>query len=86
MANEIMTIRGMDKDIYLTNRSQKEDTFNVLGFHKSATQYDSVTNAINTRAKIWLKSGAIIMYLEAFQYFPKMSLICLFETLFGYRF
>ena len=28
----------------------------------------------------------IIMYLKAFKYFPKMSLICLFETLFGYRF
>ena len=67
MANEIMTIRGMDKDIYLTNRSQKEDTFNVLGFHKSATQYDSVTNAINTRAKIWLKSGVHLDHYNVFE-------------------
>ena len=66
MANEIMTIRGMDKDIYLTNRSQKKDTFNVLGFHKSATQYDSMTNAIMTRAKIRLKSGMPLDHYNVF--------------------
>ena len=33
MANEIMTIRGMDKDIYLTNLPEKKETL-VLGPHK----------------------------------------------------
>ena len=58
MANEIMTIRGMDKDIYLTNGPEKKETL-VLGLHKVQHNIKHEGNivAIMTTAKTLLKSA-----------------------------